>query len=85
MVSCTIRVSDVHVHSDFVSIQQEHIELHLKGQLYSILVCTKSNELLKEYKGDELAELLGSAVARGRRQATNKFTGANEFYYLGSR
>lgn len=85
MISAIIRVSEKYVNSDHVSIQQEHIELYLSGSLYSVCLFTKDNEFLKEYRDRDLTRLIGSAVTNGRRSATNHFTGAQEFYYLGER
>jgi hypothetical protein len=85
MISAIIRVGEKYAKSDFISIQQEHIKLYLEGSLYSVCLFTKENEFLKEYKDRDLQELLGSALANGRRTAVNHFTGAQEFYYLGKR
>lgn len=85
MISSIVRVTEKHVQSQFVSLQQEHLELWARGQLYSICLFTRENLLIKEYKDKELAELLGSAISNGRRSGVNHFTGNTEFYYLGER
>lgn len=85
MVTCTVRVSEKYAQSEYVSIQQEHVELYTRGQLFSILLCHRDNSLIHEYKDLELARLIGSALSRGRRRGTNSFTGETEFYFLGDR
>jgi len=85
MVTCTIRVSERHEESSCVSIQQEHVELYIKGQLCSLIVCRKDGTFLREYKDHDLAKLIGSAISRGRRKGVNFFTNDTEFYFLGDR
>jgi hypothetical protein len=85
MISSVICISDKHRDSDFFSIQQEHVELHTSGSLFSIVLCDKDYTVLKVYKQDELAKLIGEAIANGRRLAVNKFTDMTEFYYLAKR
>ncbi len=80
MITSIIRVTSKYVNSASVSIQHEHLDLYLKGQLYGILLCDMDMNLLKEYRDAELAKLLGSAISNGRRRASN-----GETYYLGNR
>lgn len=83
MVSCIIRVKDAYVNSSNVSLQPTHIELFVKGELFSIVLADQRNEVIKEFQGPELAKLIGSGIANGKRVA-NTSHGA-QYYYLGER
>jgi hypothetical protein len=85
MVTCAIRISEKNEKSEFVSIQQNHVELYVKGQLYSIILWDKTGSVIKEYKDQELSQLIGSAISRGRRKGINAFNDQTEFYFLGNR
>ena len=85
MISAVICVSDKHINSEWFSLQQEHVELHARGSLYSIVLCDKDYNLLKIYKASDLNEVIGKAIANGRRQSVNPVSGDREFYYLARR
>lgn len=85
MISSVVCLSDKHLNSEWFSLQQEHVELHAKGSLYSIVLCDKGYAVLNVYKGQELNEVVGKAIANGRRRSTNPISGDTEFYYLARR
>jgi hypothetical protein len=85
MITSVIRISPQHENSDYISIQQAHVDLFVRGQLHSVLLMNMSSEILQEYKGIELSKLIGSAISRGRKTGTNYLTNLSEFYYLGDR
>lgn len=80
MVTFTVKVTDRHLTGDKVSIQQAHILSYVHGEMDSIELRDYNDNLLKVYKDRELAQLIGSAITRGRRRAEN-----GDFYYLGDR
>lgn len=85
MISSIICVSNKHINSSHFSIQQEHIELFLKGSLVSLVLCDKDYNLINKYDKVELQQVIGEAIKNGRRTAENPITGATEFYYLAPR
>ena len=85
MISSCIKVTDKYINSNSFSLQQEHIELFLKGSLNAILLFDKNYNLLEVYDKALLDEVIGKAISNGRMSATNKLTGATEFYYLAPR
>lgn len=86
MISCIVRVTDRYIDSGRVSLQQQHLDLYVAGQLASVVLFTKDlTTFIKEYKGQDLRDLIASAIRRGRNTAPNPFTGAEEYYYLADR
>lgn len=84
MVSCIIRLTEKYENSANVSLQQEHIELFIAGQLRSIVVSNWPYTVVSEYEGQALAKLVGSAITNGRRQAYRDGL-SDGFYYLAAR
>lgn len=83
MISSIVRVKDKYVDSNNVSLQPEHLNLYINGKLISIVLADTNDNIIAEFKGPALTQLMASAIANGKR--TVETYRGTEHYYLGNR
>ena len=83
MYIVTIRVSDRHRNSPSVSISQQIVKDYIDGKVCGINFTDQELNTIKFFEKQDLDQLIGSAISRGRMCATSGCS--ISYYYLGDR